>query len=148
MADKKNLFIINGPNLDMLGVREPQIYGTTDLADIKRDCVAAAEKLGYGVEFSQYNDEGKIVDELHKAMKTAAAVIINAGAYTHYSYAIADAVKMLDCPVIELHISNIFARENFRHESVISPYATAVLCGAGTYGYVSAVDLAAHLIKK
>ena len=110
----KKIFVINGPNLDMLGVREPNIYGKTTLADIRKQTEKVAEEEGYAVEFSQYNGEGEIVEALHRAYTEAAAVIINAAAYTHYSYAIADGVKMLSCPVVELHISNVFAREDFR----------------------------------
>ena len=143
----KKIFIINGPNLDMLGVREPEIYGKTTLEDIERECALAAKNFGFETEFSQYNGEGEIVDALHRAYKEAAAVVINAAAYTHYSYAIADAVKMLEIPVIELHISNIFAREEFRHGSVIAPYATAVICGAGSYGYTLAINAAVEKIK-
>lgn len=143
----KKIYVVNGPNLDMLGVREPDIYGKESLAYIEANTAKAAKKEGYELDFSQHNGEGEIVDVLHRAYKDAAAVIINAGAYTHYSYAIADAVKMLNCPVIELHISNIFAREDFRHGSVISPYATAVICGAGSYGYTLAVQAAAEKLK-
>lgn len=144
----KKIFIVNGPNLDMLGVREPEIYGSVTLADIEKTCSEVAKSKGFESEFFQHNGEGEIVDVLHKAYKEAAAVIINAGAYTHYSYAIADAVKMLKCPVIELHISNVFAREDFRHGSVISPYANAVICGAGSYGYELAVLCAMEKIEK
>lgn len=147
MNKSKKIFVINGPNLNMLGVREPEVYGRTTLADVEKQTRAAANPLGFETEFMQYSGEGEIVDALHKAYKEAAAVIINAGAYTHYSYAIADAVKMLACPVIELHISNVFAREQFRRESVISPYATAVICGAGVYGYTLAVNAAAQILK-
>ena len=143
---QKKIFVINGPNLDMLGVREPEIYGAKTLDDIAKEAASAAKAEGYGMEFLQYNGEGDVVEALHRAYREAAAVILNAGAYTHYSYAIADAVKMLECPVVELHISIVFAREEFRHGSVISPYATAVLCGAGTYGYTLAVQAAVHAI--
>lgn len=143
----KKIFIVNGPNLDMLGVREPEIYGKKTLADIGKEAADEAKAAGYQTEFLQFNGEGEIVDALHRAYAEAAAVIINAGAYTHYSYAIADAVKMLTCPVVELHLSNIFAREEFRHGSVLSPYVNAVLCGAGAYGYRLAVKAAAELIE-
>ena len=143
----KKIYVINGPNLDMLGVREPEIYGKETLSDVEASTAKAAKAAGYELCFSQHNGEGEIVDVLHRAYSDAAAVIINAGAYTHYSYAVADAVKMLKCPVIELHISNIFAREDFRHGSVISPYASAVICGAGSYGYTLAVQAAAAKLK-
>lgn len=144
----KKIYVINGANLDMLGKREPEIYGSKTLGDIEKEVRDHAGKLGYAVEFSQFNGEGEIIEELHRAFTDAGAVIINAGAYSHYSYAIADAVKMLSCPVVELHITNIFAREEFRHKSVISPYADCVMCGAGTYGYILALNAAASLIEK
>ncbi|MDE7395753.1 MAG: type II 3-dehydroquinate dehydratase [Clostridiales bacterium] len=143
----KKIFVVNGPNLDMLGKREPQIYGKTTLADIKKICEEAAKAKGYELVFSQYNGEGEIIDELHRAYTDAAAVVLNAGAYTHYSYAIADAVKMLPCPTVELHISNVFARESFRHESVLSPYCTALIAGLGANGYAHAVTAAIELIR-
>lgn len=142
----KTIFVVNGPNLDMLGMREPQIYGTATLADVKKLCEKEAKKRGYEIVFSQYNGEGEIIEELHRALSSAAAVIINAGAYTHYSYAIADALKMLSCPKIELHISHIFARESFRRESVLSPYCTALISGLGVNGYATAVAAAAELL--
>lgn len=147
MNESKTIFVVNGPNLDMLGKREPGVYGTCTLADIEKSVTEAAKKEGYDVVFSQYNGEGEIVDALHRAYEKAAAVILNAGAYTHYSYAIADAVKMLSCPVVELHISNVFAREDFRHTSVLSPYVDVVLCGAGAYGYELAVAAAVHALR-
>lgn len=143
----KKIFVINGPNLDMLGVREPAVYGTKTLADVRSEAEEAAKAEGYATEFLQYNCECKIVEALHRAYDEAAAVVINAAAYTHYSYAIADAVKMLSCPVIELHISNVFAREEFRKGSVISPYADVLICGAGTYGYTLAVKAAADKLR-
>lgn len=142
----KKIFVVNGPNLDMLGLREPQIYGKTTLADIRQLCEKTAKAKGYEIEFSQFNGEGEIIAELHRAYKEAAAVVLNAGAYTHYSYAIADAVKMLSCPTVELHISNVFAREQFRHESVLSPYCTALIAGLGANGYAHAVTAAIELI--
>lgn len=143
----KKIFVINGPNLDMLGKREPEIYGKTTLNDIYARVSAVAEQAGYQAVCVQYNGEGEIIDALHRAYTEAAAVILNAGAYTHYSYAIADAVKMLSCPVVELHISNVFAREEFRHTSVLSPYVDAVLCGAGAYGYELAIAIVAEKLK-
>ncbi|MDE6399014.1 MAG: type II 3-dehydroquinate dehydratase [Clostridiales bacterium] len=147
MKTNGTIFVLNGPNLDMLGVREPQVYGAQTLQDVEKKVRKVAEDKGYGVQFLQFNGEGEMVDALHRAYKEAAAVVLNAGAYTHYSYAISDAVKMLACPVIELHISNIFARESFRRESVISPYASVVLCGAGTYGYELAVLAAVEKLQ-
>ena len=143
----KKIFVINGPNRDMLGVREPQIYGVATLADANKIAEQAAGECGYAVECMQFNGEGEIIDALHTAYRQAAAVVLNAGAYTHYSYAIADAVKMLSCPVIELHISNVFAREEFRSRSVLSPYVSAVICGAGVFGYRLAVLAAAEKLS-
>lgn len=143
----KKIFVINGPNLDMLGVREPEIYGKTTLADLQKLCENAAKAKGYEVVFSQHNGEGELIDELHRAYAEAAAVVLNAGAYTHYSYAIADAVKMLPCPVVELHLSNVFAREDFRHTSVLSPYCTAIVAGLGANGYAHAVTAAIELTR-
>ena len=143
----KKIFVVNGPNLDMLGLREPQIYGKATLADVKKICEDAAKGKGYEIVFSQHNGEGEIVECLHRAYTEAAAVVLNAGAYTHYSYAIADAVKMLPCPTVELHISNIFAREPFRQTSVLSPYCTALISGLGVNGYAHAVAAAIELSR-
>ena len=142
----KKIFVVNGPNLDMLGKREPQIYGSATLADAKKLCEDAVKGKGCEIVFSQYNGEGEIVEELHRAFESAAAVVINAGAYTHYSYAIADAIKMLPCPTVELHISNIFAREPFRQTSVLSQYCTALITGLGINGYGTAVAAAVELL--
>ena len=134
-ADTKKILIINGPNLNMLGLREPEIYGAETLADIEERCNAVAESLGLEVEFFQSNSEGEIIDRIHDALEMD-GVIINAGGYTHSSVAIHDALKMLTgMPVIELHITNIYKREEFRHKSLISPVVTGVICGLGIKGY-------------
>ena len=140
--------ILNGPNLNLLGSREPEVYGTSTLADIERMC---AERLGeYDLEmkFDQSNDEGSLVDMVQAAHSTAGGLILNAGAYTHTSIALHDALQALEIPAIEVHLSNIFAREPFRHHSYISPTVQGVICGLGPKGYLLAVDAIATLIKE
>ncbi len=136
----KPIYIINGPNLNLLGQREPDVYGTTTLADIEAMCHAEAEKIGKTVQFSQSNDEGQLVDLIQEARQKASALIINAGAYTHTSVAILDALQTLDIPILEVHLSNIFKREAFRHHSYISPVARGVMCGFGAMGYALAIQ--------
>lgn len=134
------VYIVNGPNLNLLGQREPQIYGHQTLDDIKQACLERAQVHNLNVVFDQTNDEGRMVDLVQQAGAQAQGLIINAGAYTHTSIAVMDALKSLACPIIEVHLSNIFARESFRHHSYISPTATGVLCGFGSRGYVMALD--------
>ncbi|MGC6471338.1 MAG: type II 3-dehydroquinate dehydratase [Parvibaculales bacterium] len=136
----KAIYIINGPNLNLLGKREPEIYGTTTLADIETMCIGEAEKIGKTVSFHQSNDEGKLVDLIQEARQDACALVINAGAYTHTSVAILDALQTLAIPIIEVHLSNIFSREEFRHHSYISPVARGVICGFGATGYSMAIQ--------
>ena len=141
------IMIINGPNLNLLGVREPHIYGSTTLEAIKASCEEFAKFAGAELAFHQSNHEGEIVDLIHAAAASkAAGIIINAGAYTHTSVAIRDAVAAVAVPVVEVHISNIFAREDFRHHSHIAPVAKASLCGFGVGGYALAIDGLAALI--
>lgn len=142
----KPIYIINGPNLNLLGSRETDIYGVTSLQDIEQSCAAKAAELGLNIQFLQSNNEGDIVNWVQAAREKAAALVINAAGYTHTSVAIHDAVKMLDLPIIEVHLSNIYAREEFRHHSYISPLATGVICGLGPMGYLLALEsLAAQL---
>jgi 3-dehydroquinate dehydratase-2 len=137
----KTVYVLNGPNLNLLGTREPKTYGTATLDDVEKLCHAAAKRHQLEVEFRQSSHEGAIVDAIHEAgAKTAAGIILNAGAYTHSSVAIRDAIAAVDVPVIEVHISNIFAREPFRHVSHIAPVAKASLCGFGIEGYALAID--------
>ena len=124
----------------MLGTREPEIYGGETLSDIEALCSDAAEAAGYGLEFRQTNDEGELVDWIQEAHDKAAALALNAGAYTHTSVAVHDALRLLDIPIVEVHLSNVFARESFRHHSYISPAATGVICGFGGYSYVLAIQ--------
>ncbi len=146
MADRTTIFILNGPNLNLLGRREPEVYGATTLADIGASCRARGEALGLAVDFRQTNMEGELVSWIHEAGTAASGIILNAGAYTHTSVALLDALKAVDVPAVEVHLSNVFARESFRHHSYISPAALGVICGFGGLGYELALAaLAAHL---
>jgi 3-dehydroquinate dehydratase-2 len=143
----KTIYVLNGPNLNLLGTREPKTYGRATLADVEVLCRRAAQPHKLEVAFRQSNHEGEIVDSIHEAgAKKALGIIINAGAYTHTSIAIRDAIAAVAPPVIEVHISNVFARESFRHHSHIAPVARASLCGFGITGYALAIDGLAALI--
>ncbi len=139
--------ILNGPNLNLLGTREPDIYGAETLADIEAAAVARATMLGLGIDFRQSNSEGELVDWIHEARDSAAGLIINAGAYTHTSVALLDALMVFDKPVIEVHLSNIYQRDEFRHHSYISKAATGVICGLGGTGYELAIEALAKILK-
>lgn len=141
------VYVLNGPNLNLLGSRETAVYGSTTLADIEKLCVDAAKRHGYGISFRQSNHEGELVDWLHEAKDKAAGVVINPGAYTHTSVALHDAVRGIGIPVIEVHLSNIFAREEFRHHSYVSPVARGVICGFGPKGYELAIDGLANALS-
>ncbi|MCL2697880.1 MAG: type II 3-dehydroquinate dehydratase [Oscillospiraceae bacterium] len=130
--------IINGPNLNLLGTREPETYGTQTLADINAEITGKFPACEF--EFFRSNCEGGIIDKLHEARESADGIIINAGAYTHYSYAIRDAITAVSVPVIEVHLSNIYARDEFRRKSVLSEVCKGVICGFGAAGYSMAVD--------
>ena len=134
------VLVLNGPNLNLLGTREPGVYGVTTLADIERDCRAAGKKLGLAIDFRQSNQEGTLVDWIQEAMHAAEGIVINPGAYTHTSVAIHDAIRAVGLPVIEVHLSNIFAREGFRHHSYVSPVVAGTICGFGAQGYVLALE--------
>jgi 3-dehydroquinate dehydratase II len=144
----KRLMILNGPNLNLLGVREPHIYGTTTLAQIKESCEQNAKRLGLAVSFHQSNHEGELVDLIQSARQSADAIIINPAAYSFTSIAIIDAIKTFEGPVLEVHISNIHARDELHRHSKISSAATAVICGLGPYGYIAAMDAIAQMAKK
>src|SRR5262245_30399919 len=136
----KTVYVLNGPNLNLLGTREPKTYGRATLRDVEKLCRDAARRHKLEVECRQSNHEGEIVDLIHEAAaKKAAGIIINAGAYTHTSVAIRDAIAAVSLPVIEVHISNIFARESFRRRSYVAPVAKASLCGFGIDGYALAI---------
>lgn len=141
----KKLFLIHGVNLNMTGIREKGIYGTDTLPDMVEKIKEYGLKKGFEVKSFQSNYEGRIVDIIHSAHKNAAAIIINPGAYTHYSYAIRDAVASVDVPTFEVHISNIYEREDFRKISVIAPVCQGQIYGKGINGYYEAIDLAAQL---
>ena len=146
MADQPEIMIVNGPNLNMLGVREPQIYGYETLADIEAMCEERAAALGVSVDFRQSNFEGELVTMIQSAQGSAAGIIINPAGYTHTSVAILDALKLTDLPVIELHLSNPHTREDFRHRSFVSPAARGIICGFGAHGYVLAVEAMAQIL--
>lgn len=136
----KTVFVLNGPNLNMLGKREPGIYGGKTLKDIEADCIAAGHDLGFSVDFRQSNHEGMLVDWLHEADEKAVGVAINAGAYTHTSIALHDAIRAISVPVVEVHISNIHAREEFRHRSMIAAATKGMICGFGPASYTLALS--------
>lgn len=134
-----SILILNGPNLNLLGTRQPDVYGTTTLSDVEQMCQTAAKALGVTLAFHQENSEGAMVDHIHAARDTHDGIILNAGAYTHTSIALMDAISSVELPVIELHLSNTLAREEFRHKSYISPVALGVICGFGAAGYEHAL---------
>jgi len=141
----KPIYVLNGPNLNLLGTREPAIYGSATLADIEAACVKRAGELGRTIVFRQSNIEGELVNWLHEAKDKAAAVVLNAGAYTHTSIALHDAIKAIGIPVIETHLSNPAAREDFRHVSFIASAAKGVIAGFGAQSYLLAIEAAAAL---
>lgn len=143
----RTVFVLNGPNLNMLGKREPGIYGGKTLADIETDCKAAGAELGIAVDFRQTNHEGVLVDWLHEAEDRADAVCLNPGAYGHTSIALHDAIRAISKPVIELHLSNIHAREEFRHRTWTAPAVKGIICGFGAHSYILALRAAKELIQ-
>jgi len=144
-----SVLILNGPNLNLLGTRQPEVYGHATLADIEAMCRARAEALGLTLDFEQSNHEGALVDAIHAARGRHDGIILNAGAYTHTSVALMDAISAAELPTIELHLSNIHARERFRHRSYIAAVALGVICGFGARGYVLAIDaLRGHLERR
>ena len=143
----KTVYVLNGPNLNLLGSREPDIYGRASLADVEKLCRATAEQHGLGMEFRQSNHEGEIIDWIQEAgAENAAGLVINAAGYTHTSIAILDALATMETPVIEVHISNVHAREPFRRRSYVSQIARAVICGFGIDGYALAITGLAGMI--
>jgi 3-dehydroquinate dehydratase II len=142
------VYVLNGPNLNMLGVREPEIYGTETLADLRVRTEKAATENGLSVDFRQSNIEGEIVNWVQEARGEAKGIIINAGGYTHTSVALLDALQAVALPVVEVHLSNIFRRDEFRQHSYISLAATGVICGLGAKGYELAVEAMANILNK
>jgi len=144
----KTIYVLNGPNLNLLGMRQPEIYGSATLKDVETLCRDAAKPHGFDVEFRQSNREGEIVEWIHDAFfKKASGIIINPAGYTHTSVAILDAIFAVNLPVVEIHISNIHQRDEFRHHSFVSKGAKGVICGFGIAGYAMAVNGLAELIK-
>ncbi len=143
----QKIIILNGPNLNLLGEREKEKYGNVTLKDIENNCKEFAKKNNIVVTFFQSNVEGELVETIQKARNEFDGVIINAGGYTHTSVAIHDALKILKIPIIELHITNIYNREEFRHKSLISKVATGVLCGFGVDGYITALQSMKNFLK-
>lgn len=144
---KGKILIINGPNLNMLGLREPEIYGNKTLNDINADIKAYASGMNIECDFFQSNCEGEIISKIHSVLNDYQGCIINAGAYTHYSYAIRDAIASVNKPFIEVHMSNVFNREEFRHTSVISEVCKGTIAGFGANSYILAVNAMRELIK-
>lgn len=141
----KQILLLHGPNLNMTGIRERDIYGAETLEDINRELLEYAEKQGIFLEIFQSNHEGTLIDRIHQAYGTKDAIVINPGAYTHYSYAIRDAIASVHLPAVEVHLSNIHQREEFRHTSVIAPVCRGQICGFGKWGYFAALDLVNRL---
>ena len=143
----KKIIILNGPNLNLLGEREKNQYGTFTLNDIQKDCKIFADKIDINITFFQSNIEGEIVEKIQNSRNDQNGLIINAGGYTHTSVAIHDALKIIKIPIIELHISNIYNREEFRHKSLISKVANGVICGFGADGYIMALNAMKNFFK-
>ena len=135
-----SVLILNGPNLNLLGTRQPEVYGKTTLADVEALCAAETARLDLEMQFAQSNHEGAFIDLIHEARGQHAGIILNAGAYTHTSIALMDAIASVELPVVEVHLSNIHARESFRHRSYIAPVAIGQICGFGVHGYVLAIQ--------
>lgn len=146
MAAGPTILVLNGPNLNLLGVREPETYGYETLSDIEEACLERAAALGLNVEFRQSNHEGQLVDWIQEARASAEGIVINAGAFSHTSIAILDALTAAELPVVEVHLSNIYRRETFRHHSYVSRAAKGVICGLGAHGYELALDAMARLV--
>ncbi len=137
----KKILVLNGPNLNMLGKREPDVYGVSSLTEINNGIANHAKKLGVEVEFAQSNCEGALIDIIHSVAEKYDGCVINAGAYTHYSIAIRDAISSVDKPFVEVHMSNVHSREEFRHKSVISAVCVGVICGFGKQSYHLALEV-------
>lgn len=135
-----SVLILNGPNLNLLGTRQPEVYGSTTLADIEAMCIRHGQDIDLKVSFEQSNHEGILVDAIHSARGAHDGIILNAGAYTHTSIALMDAIASVELPAIELHLSNVHAREDFRHTSYIAKVCVGIICGFGAHGYVLAMD--------
>jgi 3-dehydroquinate dehydratase-2 len=146
-SPQPSVLIVNGPNLNLLGTRQPEVYGRETLADIEAQAKAHAAQLGLAVDFRQSNHEGELVTWIQDARLNSAGIIINAGAYTHTSVAILDALLSVGLPTVEVHLSNIHQRDEFRHHSYVSKAAKGMICGFGSHGYLLALDALARLIR-
>ncbi|UOA14829.1 MULTISPECIES: type II 3-dehydroquinate dehydratase [Sulfitobacter] len=135
-----SVLILNGPNLNLLGTRQPEVYGKTTLAEVEALCAAEAARLGLDMQFAQSNHEGALIDLIHQARGKHDGIVLNAGAYTHTSIALMDAIASVELPVVEVHLSNIHARESYRHTSYIAAVALGQICGFGAHGYVLALQ--------
>lgn len=144
---KRTVVVLNGPNLNLLGEREPEVYGSETLADVEALCAKAVAELGLALDFRQSNHEGVLVDAIHEVRSSAAGIVINAGALTHTSISLRDALAAVSVPVIEVHISNVHAREAFRHHSYLSAVVDGVIVGCGTQGYALAIARIAELVR-
>lgn len=142
----KKILILNGPNLNMLGLREPEIYGSNTLQDVEKNCFEKSRELNFEVEFKQSNHEGELVEWIQEAYENTDGIVINAAAYTHTSVALHDALKLHEIPIIEVHISDPKKREEFRHKSFIEPVASDIIAGQGIQGYEMALDKIAKLL--
>jgi 3-dehydroquinate dehydratase II len=145
---ERAVLVLHGPNLNLLGSREPQIYGRVTLEEIDRDLRKAGEERGVTVESFQSNHEGELIDHIQQAARRAHAIIINAGGFTHTSVALRDALAAVGLPVIEVHLSNLAAREAFRHQSLLAPVCVGSIVGLGAFGYLLALEAAVHLLEK
>jgi 3-dehydroquinate dehydratase-2 len=145
---RKPIFVLNGPNLNLIGVREPAIYGAEPLDAIRQRTEARARSLGLAVDFRQTNSEGQLVDWIQEAREAADGIVLNAGAYTHTSVAVLDALNAAARPVVELHLSNVFRREPFRHKSYVTPAAHGLICGFGPKGYELAIEAMADILAR
>ena len=144
-----SVLVLNGPNLNLLGTRQPEVYGSVTLADVENLCRAHGKALDIDISFLQSNHEGALIDAIHAAKGKHGGIVLNAGAYTHTSVALMDAIASVELPLVEVHLSNIHAREAFRHKSYIAPVALGQIAGFGAHGYVLALDaLAAHLGRR
>ncbi|HEY3777952.1 MAG TPA: type II 3-dehydroquinate dehydratase [Rhizomicrobium sp.] len=146
-SGSSTVYVLNGPNLNLLGSREPEIYGKLTLGEIEQAVRTKARTIGWTIEFRQTNREGELVEWLHEARRDGLGVILNAGAYSHTSVALLDACRALDCPLVEVHLSNPYARETFRHHSYISEAANGVICGFGAAGYLLSLEAVSELLK-
>ncbi len=144
---KRTAYVLNGPNLNLLGKRQPEIYGRETLADVEAACRRTGEELKLAIRFHQTNREYELIDWIHEAREDAAGIVINPAAFTHTSVALLDALKTCECPILEVHISNVHQREAFRHHSYVSLAATGVIAGFGTQGYTLALQRLAQVLE-